>query len=495
MQTIELETEGNLMRKFLWMVAVGGLVLALAAPAMALDFKFGAEYRVRFYSYDNLSSSTTAFDHNQITRNPRGAQIRVRPMFTVTDDNGNIQAVWRGEIGDIEFGDGGGANSGTNGVTISGGSSRVGNGSGGAQGADGVNLETKWLFIDSAAPFNFPLRVRAGIQGWYLPKGLIVDDDAAGVRAYGKADKLSYEVAWFRPSSGPATNVPACPSTTTTGQACVTITTNNQDNNYDYWQFRVDSAHSPLFNPGLYFLYALNKAQTTLNEAAQTYFFGFTSTGKAGTVSYDLDFIYGSAEGGPAGNLTKDGGSKFMKTKGWVLDGGVHVPVGPALLNVVASYATGDKQDGGDSEAFPYIAPSWNGAGGQWEIFGSGGAFDVKDTQDMPTGVYMLGFNVEYRPVKALWLRGGYAYIGFTDSRANCAAENDAAATCFGPSWTKLVKQDDSTKSTTTLGHEVSFRADYDVWTGFKLQGAAGVLIGKQGVPVPELILQMLYNF
>jgi hypothetical protein len=36
------------MRKFLWVVAVGFLVLAMAAPAMALDFKFGAEYRVRF---------------------------------------------------------------------------------------------------------------------------------------------------------------------------------------------------------------------------------------------------------------------------------------------------------------------------------------------------------------------------------------------------------------------------------------------------------------
>ena len=41
------------MRKFLMAVAIGGLVLLLAAPAMALDFKFGAEYRVRFYDYAN----------------------------------------------------------------------------------------------------------------------------------------------------------------------------------------------------------------------------------------------------------------------------------------------------------------------------------------------------------------------------------------------------------------------------------------------------------
>ena len=37
------------MRKFLVAVAIVGLALLVAAPAMALDFKFGAEYRVRFY--------------------------------------------------------------------------------------------------------------------------------------------------------------------------------------------------------------------------------------------------------------------------------------------------------------------------------------------------------------------------------------------------------------------------------------------------------------
>jgi hypothetical protein len=85
---------------------------------------------------------------------------------------------------------------------------------------------------------------------------------------------------------------------------------------------------------------------------------------------------------------------------------------------VVGSYATGDDQDGGDSEALPYIAPSWNGAGGMYEIIGSGGVFDQVDvTQDYPAGLWMLGGGVEYRPVKALMLRGMYGFIGFTESR------------------------------------------------------------------------------
>ena len=46
------------MRKFLWVVAVGVLLLTVAAPAMAVDVKFGGEWRVRFYDYANLGFNT-----------------------------------------------------------------------------------------------------------------------------------------------------------------------------------------------------------------------------------------------------------------------------------------------------------------------------------------------------------------------------------------------------------------------------------------------------
>ncbi len=227
------------MRKFLWMVAVGALVLAVAAPAMALDFKFGSEYRVRFYDAVNLgfnslntASPPTGFTGNT---NPRGVQLRVRPRFDVTDDNGNITATLRLEIGDIEFGNGGGAHGVTTGPGIgtnfiSPGSARVGNGAGGSAGADGVNVETKWAYVDFALPWALPMRVRAGIQPWFLPKGLIVDDDFAGVRAYGAVKPFSYEAAWYRANGGPLTAaVPA-------GAAGQSATSNAYDNNYDFYQ-------------------------------------------------------------------------------------------------------------------------------------------------------------------------------------------------------------------------------------------------------------------
>ncbi len=46
-----------------------------------------------------------------------------------------------------------------------------------------------------------------------------------------------------------------------------------------------------------------------------------------------------------------------------------------------------------------------------------------------------------------------------------------------------------------SLGQEISFRADYDLWTNFKVQGAAGWLIPSSGSTVGEYVLQFLYSF
>jgi len=108
-----------------------------------------------------------------------------------------MTATLRLEIGDVEWGNGGGAHGVTNGVNLNSHSgARVGNGQGGAMGADGVNVETKWGYIDFAMPWGVPLRIRGGLQPWFLSKGILVDDDVAGLRAYGKWNILSYDLGW-----------------------------------------------------------------------------------------------------------------------------------------------------------------------------------------------------------------------------------------------------------------------------------------------------------
>lgn len=524
------------MRKFLMVAAVGALALLMAVPASAMDFKFSGEWRVRFYDGVNIgfnkdAAPNTAFANTQVGPNARGAQIRIRPRFDASDDNGNVQAVWRIEVGDVEFGGGGGAFNNTNfGNPIGAGTARIGNGAGGGGGADGINVETKWAYLDFAMPWGVPARVRAGIQPWYLPKGMIVDDDVAGVSVYGKTGMVSYQAAWWRPSSGPATNpalagavmcntagvitAAATAAACTGGGGTVVVfqspvapaTLNTTDNNYDVYQIKLDAALMEAFNPGIYFLYADNRINCDATEIAafggtqcnagvnrtrSSYYFGFTTTGKIGIANYDFDFIYGTAEGGPSGAFGGVNGP--IQVSGFALDAHVGFPIGPVVVNLAGSYASGDKRNGGNSEAFPGgFAPGWNGPGGGFEMLGSGGPFDaVEFTQDGMTNLWALGLWLEYRPVKALWLKAAYAYAAFAKGLGNCSVAN--ANPCYGPAYAG--KGVDPIAGKSRLGQEISFRADYDVWTNFKIQGQMGWFVPSGGDTASEYVLQLLYNF
>lgn len=545
------------MRKFLMAVAIGGFVLLMAAPAMALDFKFGAEYRVRFYDGVNIgfdhtvvpTGSGSQFINTQAGPNARGAQIRIRPRFDVSDDNGNMTATLRLEIGDVEFGGGGGAFNNTNVTSTKYGSNRTGNGAGGGGGADGINVETKWAFVDFAMPWGVPLRVRAGIQPAYLPKGIVIDDDVSGVRAYGTYNIFSYDAWWWRISSGIDTNPSAlvssgggvlCKNNTTaavtvasgtTAQAAAAACTaaggtsffvqgpnqvaniTTTDNNYDVYGFKLDAALHKMFNPGAYFLYVDNRIncagtdlaiagtanQCTTNGAGRTRegeYFGLTFTGDLGWGKYDLDWIYGSQKGGVNGSYGSTSTVGPITVAGWALDGHVGIPIGPVVLNLAGSYATGDKRDGGNSEAFPGgLAPSWNGPGGGFELLGSGGPFDaVEFTQDSMTNLWTLGLWLEYRPIKALWLKAAYAYAGFSNKNGNCAGA--VSGTCYGPSYGSTTStQNSGLVGSSSLGQEFSLRADYDLWTNFKVQGQVGWFFPSKGDVAGEYVLQLYYNF
>jgi hypothetical protein len=330
---------------------------------------------------------------------------------------------------------------------------------------------------------------------------------------------VSYDFGWYRAQGGAQTQNVLCitagvPSVTSAatclaGGGAVTqiatqvSTSNALDNNYDFYQAKVDLNLAPAFKPGVYYIYGMNKAGAIVpqpaaapftDSKADSHYIGLTATGKIATVSYDADFVWGSAQGGPNGTLFNTVDNTRIKTQGWALDVHAAMPIGPVTVNLAAAYATGDKQNGGKSEAMPAIAPSWNGAGGGFEMIGSGGPFDaVEFTQDYLTNIWMIGGWVEYVPVKALWLKAAYGYAGFASKNGNCAVGNLVAGyPCFGPSYAGTNRE---IAGKNRLGQEISFRADYTVWTGFKLQAQAGWLVPSGGETAAEYVLQMLYNF
>jgi hypothetical protein len=422
------------MRKFLWMVAVGALVVTLAAPVMALDFKFSSSNRFRLYSLDGIGAEGTTVAASpfaeRTTNNVNQADVRFRPWFRVSDDNGNVTSELRLEIGDVVFGS----------TTASPGSS-----SGGGGGADGVNVETKWAYVDVALPFGIPARLRGGIQPYFLPKALLIDDDASGVRIYGSMKPISYDFWWLA-----VTDVPNGGTTGGVGPA-------NDDN--DIYAGKLDFALSPWLNP---YVYGAFRHGTTIvsgqSEEANGGWFGAGTTGKLALLSYDLDFVFGS-DSAYLGEATDE-------RRGWVLDGGVEAPVGPVAIGLRGMYATGDKSGTANkNEDFPTLRKSATssmasytpkGAELFWASAGNG-LFGCCTYQSGPGNTWTLGGYATYAPVKAVSLKAHYFYIGSPRKNTNFYTGRS------------------------TIGHELGVTANYTFWTGTKAWLLAGVILPSDG--------------
>jgi hypothetical protein len=461
------------MRKFLWVVAVGALVLALTVPAMALDFKFSSSNRFRLYSLDGIGAEpfsaaalwgvATSPMAKTTTNNVNQADLRFRPWFRVSDDNGNIVSELRLEIGDVVFGDDQTA--------------AAARSSGGAVGADGVNVETKWAYIDMALPFGIPARLRGGIQPYFLPKGLVIDDDGSGLRIYGSVKPFSYDLWWLSLRDAPSGAVVAAPTAPFVGLWGAQGPANDDN---DLIAVKVDLAVAPIFNPYLYGLYRhgtitfgpLATTRAPGSHSSEGWWIGTGATGKLGIVSYDLDFVWGSDEiytGDNIGGVALAGTvlANVERRRGWVVDGGVELPVGPTAVGLRGMYATGDDGDISDNtiEDFPGIRrpgdsvltgsrASYTPKGAElfWASAGNG-LFGCCTFQGDPRNTWTLGGYITYTPVKALTLKFDYFYIGAPKGSTNFYTGKK------------------------TIGHELALTATYQLWTGTKAWGLAGVII------------------
>jgi hypothetical protein len=104
--------------------------------------------------------------------------------------NEYVTVVWFGEV-DAVWG------KGSKGITVGGTDYSVGNG--GKQGADGVNVETKNAFLDVKFP-GTPVSTRIGIQafGDETLRGVVMNDDAAGITFSMKTEKISATAGWVK---------------------------------------------------------------------------------------------------------------------------------------------------------------------------------------------------------------------------------------------------------------------------------------------------------
>jgi hypothetical protein len=422
------------MRKCLQVVGIAALALLVAAPAMAIDFTMAGSYRVRIYSADGIGSETGSVTTSPFAKSAPNARnqadARFRPWFIVKDDNGKIESGVRFEIGDINFGSAGGGNTGT----------------------DGVNIETKWMYLDFEVPGLQGARLRAGLQGFYLPKGMILDDDAAGLTLKGKAGIAGYEAFWF------VVNDIVNGGTVAVGGTNVGPANDDIDVYGAKVGFNINSA----INPYLYGVYrhgsvaqAVNIGTTPSTASADGWWIGLGAMGRLGVVNYDLDFVYGVDE-----PHVLDGVGAAVTREGWMVDGGIEAPVGPVALGLRFTYATGDDAATIDNEDFPSIRGTTGGNLGNYGPKASQIFWYSGDSTYFRGGFcsqcannYAFGAYVQYQPVKALMTRLAYFYIGATKANTNFFTGKSQ------------------------IGQEISFVSEYTLYTGFKLWAVAGILL------------------
>ena len=155
------------------------------------DFAFGWYSNAKFYDADQNDTDAFGSEENF----DAGQRLRFQIDFVASDQlSGTVQL----EIGNVVWGRGGGDTWGGAGA---------GNGRGGAMGADGVNVETKHMYIDWIVP-ETDLSIRMGILPFALPNyangalsgNAILDDDMTGmVASYSFNEYVAANLAWLRP--------------------------------------------------------------------------------------------------------------------------------------------------------------------------------------------------------------------------------------------------------------------------------------------------------
>jgi hypothetical protein len=464
------------MKRALALLVGGVLILgsALAAHAQAPTVTFGGQMRVYGFVFNNITDFADS-GPNGANRDSQSFYFQRWRLFTnVESADKKAKAVWGLEIGDITWGRQGGASggeylgcnggnpladssfAGTATIPPPAGSppgtpptvvnvptnpilspySRTRQGGGGCLGADGVNVETKQIYIYVDTGQWVPgSSVTIGIQNVNFmtgPLGGFFDDDAGAIKLNMKFDPVDVEVWTAKAGENVLAN--ADDTDIYVGRVGMNIT---KDLRATVEGMLVNEQSMPGFNLG------------------DTFWVGGTVGAKLGTVQLDGAVVYGQRSYlRPVGQT----GDPFQE-QGWGGFVTAQVPVGPLNVFAVGWYTSGDGTVGpagcgvnaagvanpgtnqgcgapggpgvaprrlpGDSDKLPIpeSTGSWFGGGGpyiaEW-LFGNSsiGTPGIGQLQYAdPSGTYGVGASVSYALTPAFSIGGGVAYVGASDQQ------------------------------------------------------------------------------
>ncbi len=209
------------MKRLPMLAAVGMLILGVPIPRVlaqqqtGFTVSFGGEMRLVGVVSDNMSDFVDTGKASVLpgtvpspTRNKDSESFyfqRWRLRTTVESIDKKARAVWHLEVGDLFWGNLGGAS----GAEFGGATARVGNSFGGALGADGVNVETKGAYLQFDIPGIPNANLLAGIHNIRFldtPAGGFLDDDGAGIQLNLKFDPLDLQLYVVKASENTLAN-------------------------------------------------------------------------------------------------------------------------------------------------------------------------------------------------------------------------------------------------------------------------------------------------
>jgi hypothetical protein len=439
------------MKRALALLVGGGLILGsvLTAHAQAPTVSFGGQMRVYGFTFNNITDFRDS-DNGAFRDSQSFYFQRFRLFTTIESADKKARAYWSLEIGDITWGSGGGAGGGEYGctgaapivnptvtvpppagsppgtpntpATVTSGSpsagTRVGPGAGGCFGNDGVNVETKniWIWHDTSG-WVPGTDLRVGLQNIVFmaaPWGAFLDDDAAAITVNWKGDPVDVQV-WT---------------------AKVAEFNNANADDVDMYTARVGVNLTKDFRVTLEGL-VVNNNNLGGHDFGDTFWVGGTVAVKVATISLDGGFVYGQRKlpSAPAGTLFEESGYG-----GYVI---ARAPVGPVNVNAIFWYTSGDDTRGpcgqvvaggcnsngpltkdSDKLPIPVTGSGWNNSGMPFVAEWLGGLPTIgnpavgQDLYNDPTGTWGVGGSATFALTPALSVGGGVAWVNATDAQS-----------------------------------------------------------------------------
>jgi len=462
------------MKKALLIALVLGLVVAIAAPALAVNLMIKGQFAIKGEYYNNIQKDTAVGVDEYLFYGGRGGYIYPGPPATPlpyvnygagpplpTDADWNEENAWIQmrtimalvavvskdlygalvfEIDSNRWGDNG-----------------TGSGNAGKWGTDQVAVEVKNAYINFKVP-QVPVTVKAGIQGYGVRSHLCLLKDAAGLSAVieFKTDPVTVAIKplWAK---------------------MLENLDHTQADDSDLYGIDVNLAFGNI-KPGVFFLYQDRRQKWNGTPAVEgdshMFWIGPYVDAKVGPVDFTLDFIYN----GGKEDFTGASPYKDIDHEGWVLRGEAAYTLNKLRVGVGGLYGTGDDLDTNDDESYrvPYLSEAAAAnkdfliLTGDWVVnapygFSYSGSF-FKPFSDIGAGVWYVRAFADYQVLDWLTVMANAGYIGDT-------TEGNGYLYNVGDTFGR------STDDNNSIGFEMDVGTAIDIYKNLKWSIAFGYLI------------------